>query len=118
MTAFTIDPGRSPAQVVRLDAFILPEAARAPFLARMATNMAFLRTLPGFQGHVVLEKRAGEGAYNLVTLATWDSQVALDAAGLAVRAYYQQLGLDLASTLAGWGVQMMRADYEAPAGLS
>lgn len=118
MTAFTLDPGRTPAQAVRLDAFLLPEAARAPFLERMAENLAFLRTLPGFQGHVVLEKRRGEGAYNLVTLATWDSQEALDAAGLAVRAHHQQLGLDLAGTLAGWGVQLVRADYAAPAGLS
>jgi len=118
MTAFTLDPARTPAQAVRLDAFILPEAARAAFLAQMAANLAFIRTLPGFQGHVVLEKRAGEGAFNLVTLATWESPEALEAAGKAVRAHYQQRGLDLSGLLAGWGVQMVRADYGVPAGLS
>ncbi len=111
MTPFTLDPARTPAPAVRLDAFILPEAARAPFLARMEENLAFIRTLPGFQGHVVLEKQAGEGAFDLVTLATWDSPEALEAAGRAVRAHHQQRGLDLPGLLAGWGVQMVRADY-------
>jgi len=117
MTAFTLDPARTPAQAVRLDAFIIPEAARQPFLARMATNLAFIRTLPGFQGHVVLEKQRGEGTYNLVTLATWDSQAALDAAGREVRAYYQRIGFDLPGALKAWGVALVRGDYDAPAGL-
>lgn len=116
MTAFTLDPGRTPAPAIRLDGFLVPDAARAPFLARMEANLAFIRTLPGFQGHVVLEKRAGEGAFDLVTLATWDSQEALDAAGREVRAHAQRMGLDLARSLAEWGVQMTRGEYGMPAG--
>ena len=116
MTPITLDPGRTPAPAVRLDGFLVPDAARAPFLAQMAANLAFIRTLPGFQGHVVLEKRAGEGAFDLVTLATWDSPEALDAAGKAVRAHTQRLGFDLASTLADWGVQMTRGEYGMLAG--
>ncbi|GLH72680.1 hypothetical protein GETHLI_11820 [Geothrix limicola] len=117
MSTFIPRPNPAIQPWYRIDSFILPEAAREEFLSAMHQNMAFIRTLPGFQGHRVFEKKAGDGPYNLVTLATWESREALEAAGKEVRAYYQRMGFDMPGLLKRWGVVMVRADYEAPAGL-
>lgn len=111
-------PAPHPAQALfRIDSFTLPEASREAFLSAMHQNMAFIRTLPGFQGHRVFEKQAGEAPYNLVTVATWESREALEAAGREVRAHYQRIGFDMPEALKRWGVVMLRADYGAPADL-
>jgi hypothetical protein len=38
-------------------------------------------------------------------------------AGKEVRSYYQRIGFDMAGALKRWGVELVRADYEAPAKL-
>lgn len=111
------DWNHHPELVVRIDSFTLPETARAEFTAAMHRNLAFIRTLEGFRGHRVFEKRAGDSAYNLVTLAAWESPAALEQAGKEVRAYYQRLGFDMPATLKRWGAQLVRADYGTPADL-
>lgn len=114
MAGLELDPHHQPGQRFRLDSFSIPDAAREGFEVAMKRNLAFIRTLPGFCGHVVFEKRAGDSTFNLVTLAAWESQEALDRAGSEVRAHYTRIGFDMAGTLRRWGVELIRADYEAP----
>jgi heme-degrading monooxygenase HmoA len=111
------DWNHHPELVVRIDSFTLPEAARAEFTATMHRNLAFIRTLEGFRGHRVFEKRAGDSAYNIVTLAAWESPAALERAGKEVRTHYQRQGFDMPATLKRWGAQLVRADYGTPADL-
>lgn len=59
MSDFTIDLNRHPQLYFRIDSFVVPDAAREEFEATMQRNMAFIRTLHGFRGHVVFEKRDG-----------------------------------------------------------
>jgi heme-degrading monooxygenase HmoA len=99
----------------RLDSFSVPEAARGEFEAAMRRNLAFIETLPGFRGHVVLEKVGGPAAFNVVTIATWESAEALDAAGVRVRAYYESIGFDLVGALARWGVRAELGNFHARA---
>ncbi len=101
----------------RIDSFVVPAAAREEFAATMRRNMDFIRALPGFRGHVAYEKRQGDGPYDIVTVATWESREALERAGVEVRAYYQRIGFDMPGTLKRWGVTMVRADYTAPPSL-
>jgi heme-degrading monooxygenase HmoA len=89
----------------RIDAFQVPEATRPEFEAAMQRNWAFLRTLPGFLGHRVLVKSAGPSRFDLVTIATWESEEAADQAGKAVRAYYARIGFDPAVAMEQWGVK-------------
>ena len=117
MPDVTIDPDRHPGLCYRIDAFVVPDAARAELEATMRRNMAFIRTLEGFHGHVVFVKRSGASAFNLVTIATWESQDAIERAGAEVRAYYQRIGFDMPAALQRWGVELVRADYDAPADL-
>ena len=117
MSEFTIDWKRDPHLFFRIDSFIVPDAAREEFEAAMRRNMEFLRTLAGFRGHVVFEKREGDSSYNLVTIAAWENREVVARARDEVRAYYQRIGFDMAATLKRWGVTLVRADYEAPARL-
>jgi heme-degrading monooxygenase HmoA len=108
---------QDPQAYYRIDSFEIPEAARPELEAAMRRNLEFLRTLPGFRGHVAFEKSGGPSTFNLVTVAAWENREALDAAGKEVRAYYQRIGFDMAGTLQRWGVTMVRAEYQAPARL-
>lgn len=116
MTALTIDPAAD--RCYRIDTFTVPDAARAELEATMRRNVGYIRTLPGFQGHVAFEKRAGPATFDLVTVAAWENAAALARAAEAVRAHYQAIGLDLPALLARWGVTMQRGDFAAPARLA
>lgn len=113
MSDFFLDLDREPGLYFLHDCFVVPEAARAAFMDRMQQNLAFIRTLPGFRGHLVLDQRDGASSFNLVTLAAWASREAYEAAGREVRAQYQRLGFDLPAALKDWGVEMVRGTYQA-----
>jgi heme-degrading monooxygenase HmoA len=115
--AATIDWSRHSELTFRIDSFVVPDAAREEFTAAMHRNLAFIRALEGFRGHLVFEKRAGDAAFNLVTIAAWDNREAIERAGKEVRAHYQRIGFDMPGALKRWGVTMTRADYEAPLAL-
>jgi heme-degrading monooxygenase HmoA len=91
--------------IFRVDSFSVPEAARKDFDTAMRRNLAFIETLPGFRGHMVLEKIGGATAFNVVTIAAWESAEAHDQAAARVRSYYEEIGFDLPATLARWGVR-------------
>jgi heme-degrading monooxygenase HmoA len=80
----------------------------------MHRNLALIRTLPGFRGHVVFEKAGGPTAFNVVTIAVWESKEAVDKAGEEVRAYYKKNGLDMPAMLARWGVKAELGNFTAP----
>ena len=98
----------------RIDAFTVPASARAEFDALMRRNLAFLATLPGFASHTVFEKTDGPTTFNVVTIAVWDSQEAIAAAGAKVRAYYQSIGFDLPAVLDRLGIAASLGYYHAP----
>lgn len=99
----------------RIDSFSVPERARAEFEAAMQRNMAFIATLPGFRGHVVFDKVAGPGRFDVVTIAAWESDAALAAAGAQVRAYYAQIGFDPQKMISEWGATGELASFRARA---
>lgn len=117
MSDFVIDSNRYPQLHFRIDSFVVPDAAREEFEATMQRNMAFIRTLHGFSGHAVFEKKDGDSSFNIVTIAAWENRAAVERAGEEVRAYYQRIGFDMPGTLKRWGVTLVRADYQAPARL-
>ncbi|HKA90918.1 MAG TPA: antibiotic biosynthesis monooxygenase family protein [Haliangiales bacterium] len=109
----TIDLVRHPDLQFRVDSFFVPDAARAEFEAAMRRNLSFLEKLPGFRGHLVLEKSGGPTSFNVVTIAVWDNPQAIEAAGKDVRAYYQKIGFDLPAQLAKWGVRAELGNFQA-----
>jgi heme oxygenase (mycobilin-producing) len=109
-----IDLDNKPNLYFRIDNFSVPDAAREEFEAAMRRNMTFIRTLPGFLGHVVFEKTGGPTAFNIATIAVWENKEALEKASVQVGAYYQRIGFDTASALARWGVKAEVGTFSAP----
>jgi Antibiotic biosynthesis monooxygenase len=117
MRPITIDLDAHPRLQFRIDGFSVPAASRPEFEAAMRRNLAFLETLPGFLGHVVFEGTNDASAFDLMTIAVWESPDAIEAAGERVRAYYQSIGFDMPAMLARWGVKPALGNYRAPASL-
>jgi heme-degrading monooxygenase HmoA len=114
MHAVQIDLENNPNLCFRVDSFFVPDAARAEFVAQMRRNQALIEALPGFRGHVVLEKTGGPTTFNVVTIAIWESSDALAKAGVKVREHYQQVGFDMPAALARWGVKAELGNFHAP----
>lgn len=112
MTLLTTPFENDPALQFRIDAFEVPDAARAEFEDAMRRNLSFLTTLPGFRGHLVFRKTGGSSRFDVVTLAAWESRDALDAARAAVQAYYERIGFDRTAQLARWRVRAELGGYE------
>jgi hypothetical protein len=84
-SSFTLDFEKHPKLQFRIDSFSVPTAARADFEAAVRRNLDFIRTLPGFVGHLVFEKAGGPSNFNIVTIAVWESPEAIEKATVAVR---------------------------------
>jgi heme-degrading monooxygenase HmoA len=117
MRAVSIDPFRHPEQHYRIDNFTVPADAREAFEAAMRRNVAFLETLPGFLGHVAFVKTGGPGAFDVATIAAWESAAALERAVAAVRAHYAEIGFDMRTALEQWGAAAQCGNFRAPAEL-
>ncbi len=97
--------------IYRVDKFIVPEAAREEFLARVRETHQLLRRQPGFIRDALLEQIAGPGKYNLVTIAEWQDQEALDAARAAVEKAHALSGFSPQETMARLGIEADIANY-------
>lgn len=80
--------------IYRVDKFIVPDAAREEFFSRAHAIRDVLRRQGGFVGDRHLEKIAGPGEFNIVTIAEWKSQEHIEAAKSAVAALLKQTGFD------------------------
>ncbi len=111
MKNFPLEIGSHPEHVYRIGLYSVPRASRRAFEHALRRSADFLRTLPGFRGHVVLEKSGGQSHYDITTIAAWESEEALSNAATAMRDHQASIGFDLAARLAEWGVTFARGDY-------
>lgn len=80
--------------VYRMDTFDVPEANRDEFLEAVLHTHEILRTQPGFLHDLLLERESGPGSLSILTLAAWENDSAVAAAGAAVRADRADSGFD------------------------
>ena len=97
--------------IYRVDKFAVPRAAREEFLQRVRETHQVLRQQPGFIRDTLLEQAAGPGRFNIVTIAQWQSQEAIDAARAAVAKAHAKSGFNPAETLARLGIDADIANY-------
>jgi len=98
--------------IYRVDKFVVPQAAREEFLGRIHETHELLRRQPGFIRDILLEQVAGPGRFNIVTVAEWESQAAIDAARVAVEAARAESGFDPQATMARLGIEPDMANYK------
>lgn len=94
-----------------MDGFRVPAAARAEFLERVGETHAFLRRQPGFVEDHLLEKTAGPGMLNLVTIAVWADAAAVEAAKAAVQAWRRETGFDPQALMTRLGIEAELGNY-------
>lgn len=97
--------------VYRVDKFQVPSAARDEFLAQVRATHDLLRSQPGFLHDLLLEQVSGPGELNVVTVAAWKDQAAVDAAGAAVADSRRTTGFDPRSFMERLGVRADLANY-------
>ncbi len=97
--------------VYRVDKFSVPQTAREEFLERVHETHQVLGRQPGFIHDVLLEQVAGPGRFNIVTIAQWESQEAIDAARTVVMEAHAKSGFNPQDTMARLGVEADIANY-------
>lgn len=98
-------------EVVLVDTFIVPEAAKSEFKQAALKAQNFIQTLPGYVNGFFYEQTGGESPYNFFTTAVWKDEAAFEAAKQAVLAEYQRRGYDPAETRKRLGIEQMRSTY-------
>jgi hypothetical protein len=117
MASLHIDLIQDPQLQFRIDNFNVPASAREAFEEAMLRNLAFLRTLPGFRGHLVFEKVSGPSTFNITTIAAWESPEAIEKAAVEVRGYYDRIGFDPREFTQRLGIIGEIGVYHAPPAL-
>jgi heme-degrading monooxygenase HmoA len=102
---------KSKMQVVFIDRFVVPNAAKAEFLERMKTNRDFIKTLPGFIEDSAYEE-AGETESYYVTTAIWRDEEAIQKARAAVTAEYQREGFNPPEFMKKLNIRMERGVFK------
>jgi heme-degrading monooxygenase HmoA len=98
-------------QKVLIDAFVVPEEARSVFLDRSRQMQTFLRTLPGFVEGFLHERVDGNGRFNVVTTAIWESDAAYENAKKATAEEFQRTGFNPQQTMKQLKIEVERAVY-------
>lgn len=99
--------------VFRVDRFTVPSSARDEFLRRVADTHRILATQRGFVRDFVLEQSAGVDAFNLVTMAEWESQEAIERARDVVADMHRQLGFEPREMFTRLGIHAELGSYRA-----
>ncbi|MDJ1499707.1 ester cyclase [Xanthocytophaga agilis] len=99
-------------QVTFIDKFFVPKAAKEEFHQRVVINRNFIKELPGFVKDVVYEHTDENGNLSCITVATWESQQALDHAKQVVQAEYKKEGFNPFDMFTRLGITMDRSVYE------
>jgi antibiotic biosynthesis monooxygenase (ABM) superfamily enzyme len=102
---------QSPAQVVLIDIFVIPEESKEVFLEKTRTAQSVIKALPGFIEGYVYVKSSGPSQYNVVTTAVWENEDAMANARTAIATSYEKIGFNPQTIMQELGVQVSRATY-------
>lgn len=98
-------------EIVLIDTFIVPEAARDEFRDAAVKAQNFIKTLPGYVEGFIYEQMDGDSPYNFLTNAVWKDEAAFEAAKKAVLDEYAKRGYDPAVTRKRLGIEQTRSTY-------
>ena len=98
-------------QTVLIDAFVVPDESKSAFLDRSRQVQAFLRTLPGFVEGFLHERVEGNGRFNVVTTAVWESDAAYENAKKAAAEEFQRTSFKQQEMMKQLKIEVERAVY-------
>ncbi len=98
-------------EIVLIDTFIVPEAAKDEFRQAAVNAQNFIKTLSGYVEGYIYEQTGGESSSNFLTTAVWRDEAAFEAAKKSVLAEYAKRGYDPAVTRQKLGITQTRSTY-------
>ena len=101
----------SAVQKVLIDTFVIPEESKPMFLDQSRKVQAFLQTLPGFVEGFLHERIDGNGRFNVVTTAVWESDAAYENARKATLEEFRRSGFDPREMMTRLKIEVERAVY-------
>ena len=96
-------------QKVLVDAFVVPEESKSALLDQSRQVQEFLRTLPGFVEGFLHEKIDGNGRFNVVTTAVWESDAAYENARKLAAEMFQRTGFNPQEMMKQLKIEVERA---------
>lgn len=102
---------QSPAQIVLIDIFVIPEESKEVFLEKTRVAQSVVKTLAGFVEGYVYVKKGGPSQYNVITTAVWENEDAITNARQAIAAEYEKIGFNPQAIMQELNVQVSRATY-------
>ena len=102
---------KSKMEVVLIDRFVVPAAAKSEFLERANINRNFIKSLPGFIGDNAYEEES-ENESRIVTVAEWASEETFQNARASVIEYYKKQSFDMPPFIKKLHIQMERRIYK------
>ncbi len=97
--------------VFRVDKFRVPASVREEFLVEVLKTHELLRKQPGFRYDLLLEQDPTPDEVGIVTVAAWDDQAAVTAAGAAVVEMRRSSSFDPGAFMARLGVTADLGNY-------
>jgi len=101
----------------RIDTFVVPEVARDAFLAKVSETHELLGRMEGCLQNRVLEKVAGPGRFNIVTLVEWSDASSFESAKAFMKNRHAQSGFNAQDFWSRLGIEAEIANYEGCEGL-
>ncbi|WP_291041156.1 hypothetical protein [Dyadobacter sp. 50-39] len=93
-------------QIAFISKYHIPAPSKAPFLERQHIARAFIHTLEGFVQDYAYERITENGDTEYITIATWESDAALNNAREAVQAENLRTGFNRAEMLQQLNIRM------------
>jgi len=98
-------------QKALIDTFVVPEESKSIFLDQSRQVQAFLRSLPGFVEGFLHEKVEGNGRFNVVTTAVWESEAAYENAKKETAEEFRRTGFNPQEMMKRLKIEVERAVY-------
>lgn len=97
--------------VYRVDKFIVPTEVRDEFVEKVRATHSVLKQQRGYLHDLILEKSAGDGTFNFVTIVEWESADVMQEAREVVMAMHKATKFDTRTFLQQNGIQADIANY-------
>ncbi len=81
-------------EVVSIDLFIVPMESEKVFREESDMVRRIIKSVPGLVEGFFYERTSGDGEYNFITMAVWESEETFSNAGKAVWTEFQKIGFN------------------------
>lgn len=99
-------------ETVLVDLFVVPKESMTAFVEQAREAQRFVRSQPGFIEGYLYEKKAGDNRYNVLTMAVWKNQAAVENAKQAVADEFRKRGVDRQEFIKKLNIEMIRSVYD------